>query len=116
MEDIVLKGTVARPFEVYKLVPIILVILAIITIIIAIRKHYIKGIVISIIAFVISYMTYDIAESMLNYVGALADGSSNNDNVIIETILIITSIIIQLIPFIICLKNNKKIKKDEVKQ
>ena len=96
-----------------------IVILAIITIIMSIRKNNKKNVFVILGVLVLS-LVCNLVGGILAYptVGVLADGSTQNQlpSIILGYILIIISIIIQLIPFIICLKNNKKVKKDEVKQ
>lgn len=95
----------------------LLIALAVITIIINIKnkKNFFTTLIISIIAF-ICYWIGNV--SRVPTIGVLADGSTQNQlpSIILGYILIIISIIIQLIPFIMCLRKNKNVKKDEVKQ
>lgn len=115
-------GPVIYDYGHYTIIPYIIGIILIISIIVSILKKNRKNIVISCIFGLFGLGMYkfgkSIAKSRTPMLGLSTPGVTRIiiQYPVISKILIIISIITQLIPFIICLKNNKKVKKDEVKQ
>ncbi len=105
--------------EMVDIVPFVLIALALISIIINIKSKNNKENGKVMVALLISFACYIASAFMPDTTpgGVFADGSSSGHSLgLLGYIAVLISIIIQLIPFIICLKNNKKVKKDEVKQ
>lgn len=114
------SGPVTYEYGYFTIIPYIIGIIAIISIIISIIKHNKKNIKISLLMWVIGMVIYFIGmHRAIVTTPMLGGGGPTTIHIqypLISKILFIISIITQLIPFIICLKNNKKVKKDEVKQ
>jgi len=108
--------------DIFKYIPIMVVIIALITIIISIKKANKKPIVSAVITCILNIIIYwyiydKSIHSQINYSEIMYVGDITYTKYwLIHVVTIVVIIIIQLIPFIICLKNNKKVKKDEVKQ
>lgn len=100
----------------FSVVPIFELAIMLITIIVAIKRNYKKGVIEAIACFVAAYIVYYMGMIGARSDGGLLDDSNYESSIAMISTFSLISIIIQLIPFIICLKNNKKVKKDEVKQ
>ena len=116
------SGPVTYEYGYFTTIPYIICCIAIISISIAGIKHNKKNIKMSASMWVIGILLYFMGMYRAIMTTPMLGGLGGGPTIIhiqyplISKILFIISIIIQLIPFIICLKNNKKIKKDEVKQ
>ena len=114
---IIKNGTI---YNLYSKILMIIIIIALAEIIyFIVKKQYKKCfnvIVLSIINTIVYSVGNNIARSVYYSIDTgMANDASNASNAIFIIVGLLI-LIIQLIPFIICLRKNKRVKKDEVKQ